>query len=138
MKLDFSPLQKALNSLNRAIVRSQQAPDDEELRDAVIQRFEYTYELSWKMLKRQIEQESPTPSDIDRLSFRDLLREGAERGMITDVEKWMDYREQRNITSHTYDEDKAKSVYESALSFCNDSKALLSELERRNIDRSES
>src|SRR3989304_3835970 len=132
MKLDFSPLQKALNSLNRAIVRSQKAPDDEELRNAVIQRFEYTYELSWKMLKRQIEQEFPTPSDVDRLSFRDLLREGAERGMIADVEKWMDYREQRNITSHTYDEDKAKSVYESALSFYDDAKAVLDELERRN------
>ena len=132
MKLDFSPLQKALNSLNRAIVRSQKAPDDEELRDAVIQRFEYTYELAWKMLKRQLEQEFPTPSDVDRLSFRDLLREGAERGMIADVEKWMDYREQRNITSHTYDEDKAKSVYESALSFYDDAKAVLDELERRN------
>ena len=138
MKLDLSPLQKALNSLNRAIVRSQKAPDDEELRDAVIQRFEYTYELSWKMLKRQIEQESPTPSEIDRLSFRDLLREGAERGMIADVEKWMDYREQRNITSHTYDDNKAKSVYESALSFYDDAKTLLSELERRNSNRSES
>ena len=90
------------------------------------------------MLKRQIEQEFPTPSDVDRLSFRDLLREGAERGMIADVEKWMDYREQRNITSHTYDEDKAKSVYESALSFYDDAKALLSELERRNSNRSES
>lgn len=138
MKLDFSSLKKALESLNRAILRSQNESDDEELRDAVIQRFEYTYELSWKMLKRQIEQEFPTPSEVDRLSFRDLLREGAERGMITDVEKWMDYREQRNITSHTYDEQKAESVYESALSFYDDAKALLDELERRNSDLPES
>lgn len=46
MRLDFSPLQKAINSLERAIVRTKANPSDEELRDAVIQRFEYTYELS--------------------------------------------------------------------------------------------
>ncbi|HLC16238.1 MAG TPA: nucleotidyltransferase substrate binding protein [Thermodesulfovibrionia bacterium] len=138
MKLDFTSFKKALESLNRAILRSQNEPDDEELRDAVIQRFEYTYELSWKMLKRQIEHDSPTPSEIDRLSFRDLLRDGRERGLITDVEQWMDYREQRNITSHTYDEQKAESVYDSALSFYKDAKVLLDELERRNSNQSKS
>lgn len=134
MRLDFSPLNKALQSLNRAIRRSQATPDDEELRDAVIQRFEYTYELSWKMLKRQIEQESPDPSLIDHLSFRDLLRDGAERGIIKDVERWMDYREARNITAHTYDDQKAQSVYSAAIDFFDDATALLKALEERSHD----
>ncbi len=134
MKLDFSPLNKALSSLHRAIVRAQGAPGDEELRDAVIQRFEYTYELSWKMLKRQLEQEAPNPAEIDRLSFRELLREAAERGMVADVERWMDYREQRNITSNIYDERKAESVYGTAIEFYDDAKALLNELEKRSHD----
>jgi hypothetical protein len=51
MRLDLSSWKKALNSLERAIARSTASPADEELRDAVIQRFEYCYELSWKMLK---------------------------------------------------------------------------------------
>ena len=65
MKLDFSALKKAVATLERGIERSISAPADEELRDAVIQRFEYTYELCWKMLKRQVEAEAATPSAID-------------------------------------------------------------------------
>lgn len=131
MKLDFSSFKKAIKSLDKAIVRTQKAPNDEELRDAVIQRFEYTYELAWKMMKRQIENESPNPAEIDRLSFKDLLRTAAEKGIISDVEQWLVYRDQRNITSHTYDEDEAKSVYETALIFLKDAEVLLSNLEKR-------
>lgn len=131
MKLDFSSLKKAIKSLGRAIARTQKAPADEELRDAVILRFEYTYELAWKMMKRQIEQESPNPAGIDQLSFKDLLRTAAEKGIISDVEAWLVYRDQRKITSHTYDEAEAKSVYETALGFFKDAEDLLSKLEKR-------
>lgn len=131
MKLDFSSLKKAIKSLGKAIARTQNAPSDEELRDAVIQRFEYTYELAWKMMKRQIEQESPNPAEVDRLSFKDLLRTAAEKGIISNVEAWLVYRDQRNITSHTYDEDEAKNVYKTALNFYKDAESLLSKLEKR-------
>lgn len=131
MKLDFSSLKKAVNSLGRAVVRAQKEPSDEELRDAVIQRFEYTYELAWKMMKRQLEQESPNPSEIDQLSFRDMLRGAAEKGIVSDVEEWIVYRDQRNITSHAYDEDEARSVYNTALEFFKVAEILLSKLEQR-------
>lgn len=134
MRLDFTSLEKALDSLHRGIQRSQQAPKDEELRDAVIKRFEYTYELCWKMLKRQLELESPTPSLVDALSFRDVLREAAQVGVLKDIERWMDYREMRNITSHTYDDAKARSVYDAAVEFYNDASALLKALEGRSHD----
>jgi nucleotidyltransferase substrate binding protein (TIGR01987 family) len=134
MQLDFSSFKKALASLNRALQRSQTAPGDEELRDAVIQRFEYTYELSWKMLKRQLEQESPTPAQIDQLSYRDLLREAAQAGIIPEVERWMDYRELRNITAHTYDDLKAQRVYDAVDDFYTDASALLKALEERRHD----
>lgn len=134
MKLDLSSLQKALKSLDRAIVRSKKAPNDEELRDAVIQRFEYTYELSWKMIKRWLEQVSPNPATIDRLSYRDMIREASEKGIITNVESWFEYREQRNITVHTYDEEDAKSVYETALKFYIDAEKLFKELNKRSHD----
>lgn len=134
MRIELSSLEKAVSSLDKAILRKKGAPEDEELRDAVIQRFEYTYELCWKMLKRILEKEMATPSDADKLSFPDLLRESAERGIIKDVETWLEYREQRNITSHTYDEKKAESVYQTALNFFHDAHALQNELTKRNRD----
>jgi len=130
--LDFTSLHKAVASLNRAIVRARAATDDEELRDAVIQRFEYTYELCWRMIKRSVEAEAAVPADIDALSFKALMREAAERGIIEDVTSWLVYREQRNITAHTYDAEKAHSVYQTAVEFLQAARAVLAELERRN------
>lgn len=131
-RLDFSSLEKAIASLGKAIKRSQENLDDEELRDAVIQRFKYTYELWWKMLKRQLELESPTLAEIDTWSFRDLLREAAEKGIIDDdIERWFVYREQRNITSHTYDRKKAVSVQKTAFDFFEDANKFLLKLQQR-------
>jgi len=132
VKLDLSSFKKALGSLQRAIERAEAARKDEELRDAVIKRFEYTYELSWKMLKRRLELDAPNPADIDQMSFKDLIREGAERGLVRDPEQWMGFREQRNISSHTYDEKKAASVYKTALNFYPESRVLYDELAGRH------
>ena len=131
--LDLSSLENALNSLKRAIDRSLIEPLDEEVRDSVIQRFEYTYELSWKMLKRQLEIDSQTPANIDAMGFKEMTREAAERGLMNNPEAWFEYRRQRNITSHTYDETKAHNVYETALAFFPDAFNLLQNLKQRNV-----
>jgi len=128
-KLDFTSLEKALNSLERAIERSQTVPEDEEIRDSVIQRFEYTYELSWKMLKRQLKIDSQTPVSIDAMAFKEVIREAAERSLLNNPEAWFEYRRQRNITSHAYNETKAISVYKTALNFLKDAKTLLQNLQ---------
>lgn len=132
VRLDLSSLEKAIASLERAVHRSLAAPEDEEIRDAVIQRFEYSYELSWKMLKRRLELDAPTAANIDALAFKDLIREGAERGLIAQPQAWFEYRRQRNITAHTYDQEKAKQVHKAAMAFLQDAKGLLRELENRN------
>ena len=132
MSIDFSPLEKAYNSLNRALVRAVDVPEDEELRDACIQRFEYTFELCWKMLKRQLELELPNPTEVDGYSYRQLFRISAERGLVEDVEAWFDYRERRNITSHTYDEEKAAKVFEALPAFARDAGELLAKLKERS------
>ena len=128
MTIDFSPLEKAINSLKRALDRATGASGDEELRDACIQRFEYTFELCWKMLKRQLEQELPNPAEVDGYSYRHLFRIGAERGLVEDVEAWFDYRERRNITSHTYDEEKAARVFAALPAFAGHAEELLARL----------
>jgi len=132
MSLDLSSFEKALASLGRGIARSRAAPGDEELRDCVIQRFEYTYELCWRMLKRRLEIDAPTPADIDQLAFKDLIRAGAIQGLIASPEAWFAYRQQRNATSHTYNEAKAVQVYEAARAFFQDAEALLVQLRQRN------
>ncbi len=134
MKLDLSALEKAVASLDRALIRAVATPGDEELRDACIQRFEYTYELCWKMVKRRVEADAPVPSDVDALSFPALMREAAERGLVSDVTSWLEYREQRNVTAHTYNAEKAQSVFETAQIFLGAARSLLAELKRRNDD----
>lgn len=129
--IDLSSFRKAIHSLERGLARAEMAPLDEELRDGAIQRFEYTYELAWKSLKRILEMESASPDEIDVLSFRDLIRIGAERGYIDDPLEWFVFREERNISSHTYDEAKAVQVYASALKFKAAAMRLLEKLEAR-------
>lgn len=108
--LDLTSLIRALSYLRRGLVRHALTPDDEELRDACIQRFEYCFELSWKMLHRRLELDLPNPASLDAMSYRDLIRTGAERGLIANASAWMLYRDKRNTTSHTYNADKAADV----------------------------
>ena len=61
-KLDLISLEKALTSLHKAIERYGREPEDEELLDSVIQRFETNYELCWKMLSKELQQRTPSPS----------------------------------------------------------------------------
>jgi len=135
--LDLTPLSKALDRLVFAIERTErekieQGKPDDMLRDSVIQRFEYTYELCWKMLKRRLEMDVPTPESIDAMSFREMIREGAERGMIDDPLAWFEYRQKRNLTTHTYDAAVASDVYQAVLVFANDAQLLLLALQQRN------
>ena len=84
------------------------------------------------MVKRQIELESASPTEVDETNFRDVLRVAAEKGLIADVEAWFKYRKMRNITAHTYDHEKAQKVYQDTLIFIDDARALLQKLESRN------
>ena len=59
------------------------------------QYFEYSYELIWKVLKRHLELVVPDPEFVDHWSFKELMRESAERGLIPSVEPWLEYGYQR-------------------------------------------
>jgi len=131
MAVDLGSFRKALDSLDRGLKRSEAIPSDEELRDGAIQRFEYSYELACKSLKRVLEAEAASSDEIDSLSFKDLIRVGAERGLIEDPTDWFGFREERNISSHTYDERKAQEVYKAALKFAPVARRLLERLEQR-------
>lgn len=133
MTLDLSSFHKALAALDRALVRAQQAPEDEELRDATIQRFEFTFDLAWKSLKRRLEMDLPNAHEVDAMSYRTLIRTGAEQGLIDSaaVTAWFVYRDKRNITSHSYDASKANEVAAVIPAFARHAHELLARLEAR-------
>lgn len=124
MNLDFTSLANAIGQLEKSInfARSEMAQQDDELfeqlRNSVIQCFEFTYELSWKMLKRYLEETAANPEEIDTSSFQNLIRRGNEQGLLrSDWLRWKIYRQARTDSSHTYDADKAEKVYEIAPDF---------------------
>ena len=130
MQLDLSALRNALASLERGLVRYRPAQQDEELRDACIQRFGYCFELSWKMVKRRLELDILNSAEGDGYSKRTLFRVAAERGLVANPEAWFVYLVQRNMTSHTYDAKVASEVAAVIEDFSRDARALLEQLEQ--------
>lgn len=129
MSLILTSFQKALSTLHQGLERAVREPDDLEVRDACIQRFEYTYELSIKFIKRYIETQSSITENVDQLNLRDLLRVAGEVGLIHSVELWFSFREARNNTSHTYDELKAIEVFKRIPAFVLAADYLLNKIE---------
>lgn len=72
----------------------------------MIQAFEYTYELGWKVLKDFLESRG-----VQGLyGTRDVTRAAFQRDLLDDGNVWMAMIESRNLTSHTYDETIAQRV----------------------------
>lgn len=131
MALDFSSLAKAVARLDEGLARYQAELDDDQIRDGLIQRFEFTYDLSHRMLRRALEQASANPEEVDRMGFPDLIRTASEQGLVQgDWTAWRSYREMRNITSHSYDEAKALQVAAAIPAFLAEARALLQNLVR--------
>ena len=86
MTLDLSALEHALDQLESGLARAKADPADELLRDGVIQRFEYTYELSHRSLKRYLVLTEASPEAIELSSFQVLIRVGAERGLLENAQ----------------------------------------------------
>ncbi len=140
MKLDVSSFEKAIHQLENALVycESDLAKQDTQLalhlRAGAIQAFEFTYELSIKLLKRYLEMTAPSTAAIDELSFNDLIRTGCEKGLLrSELAVWKAYRKERGTTSHTYDEEKAEAVFEDIPDFLEDAKFLLAQLKQRSV-----
>lgn len=106
--LDFTPLANAVARLDEGLVRYEADRSDAQIRDGLIQRFEFTYDLSHKMLRCVLEAGAANPEEIDRMTFPTLIRTAAEQGLLAGQwDDWRVFREMRSITSHTYDEAKA-------------------------------
>ena len=137
MVLDLSSLRDALAALNASLryLDSDLAADPglrDQFRAAAIQAFEFTYELSFKFMKRQLEQIVSVPTAVDEMTFMQVVRASAEAGLLDEVSRFFEYREARNITSHSYDKRKAERIVAELPRFVADVHALLQRLEARN------
>jgi nucleotidyltransferase substrate binding protein (TIGR01987 family) len=109
--LDLTPLINAIGRLSEGLARHRRDPADEQLRDGLIQRFEFTYELSHRVLRRFLRQISASPEEVDRMAFQDLIRTANQQGLLLgDWPAWHRFRDLRAKTSHTYHADTAQEV----------------------------
>ena len=134
-KLDFTSLRNALARLAEGYQRYQSDISDIQIRDGLIQRYEFTYEISHKMLKRHLEMTAANPEAFDALPFADLIRTGNEQSLLkSDWSAWKVFREIRAKTSHTYDEDIAQTVVKVIPAFLEEIQFLVRQLDQRHHD----
>lgn len=102
---------KALARLAEIVGASKKRALNEFERDGLVQRFEFTHELSWKLMKAYAEYQG-----YDGIGgSRDATRKAFEMGLISDGQSWMDMIKSRNETSHNYDGSMADDVVDSII-----------------------
>jgi nucleotidyltransferase substrate binding protein (TIGR01987 family) len=131
--IDLTALSKALGVLAEALSLWHAEPVGTvlkpHLRSAVIQSFEFSYELCIRSLRRVLIERAGSSQRVTDLSFNDLLRSAADAALLPEPAAWRVWRELRNATSHAYDEARAEQVARDAGLFCIDAQSLLMALE---------
>lgn len=103
----FDNFERALNLLNEAlIIMNERSLTPLEL-EGVIQRFEYTWELTWKVLKDYLEFKGII---LDTITPADVLKTAIAANLISNGETWMEALDARNKMSHTYNFKKFEQV----------------------------
>ncbi|HEY0183922.1 MAG TPA: HI0074 family nucleotidyltransferase substrate-binding subunit [Rhodopila sp.] len=129
---DLTPLALAVGRLSEGLERHRREPEDEQLRDGLIQRFEYTYELCHRMLRRFIRETSASPEEVDRMAFQGLMRTANQRGLVAgDWPAWHRHRDMRARTSRTYHAQTAEQVAAAIPPFLDEAAYLLQQLQAR-------
>jgi nucleotidyltransferase substrate binding protein (TIGR01987 family) len=102
----ISDLENAIFRLNEAIEDSRNY-SIESLKDAVIQRFEFSLELSWKAMKNYLNYQGI----LEATTPKQTIKEAFANGLIKNGETWINMLNDRNLTSHTYNQADADEIY---------------------------
>jgi len=100
-KIDISKVIKASDVFER--FRKNLITDQDKA--GAVQAFEFSYELSWKMMKRVLESRG-----LPVGSPKDTFRKAVHENLIDDPETWFEFLKKRNLSSHIYDEEELESV----------------------------
>lgn len=97
-----------LNALDRLLEALNTEINDITI-DGILHRFEFTFELSWKMIKDYLEYLGLTEKTG---SPREVIQLGFKQGIINDGEMWIQMMLSRNLLSHLYNEDTSREIFE--------------------------
>lgn len=108
-------LTQAIEYINQNVLDKEESLDendlndilDEMIKEGLIQRFEYTHELAWNVMKDYAKYQG----NFEVGGSRDATREAFQLNLVSDGKIWMDMIGSLNKTSHTYDEDIADEIY---------------------------
>ncbi|MDI6804989.1 MAG: HI0074 family nucleotidyltransferase substrate-binding subunit [Bacteroidota bacterium] len=117
--------EKALTQLNRAL----QEKFSDIVRDAAIQRFEFTFELFWKLVKAYLNFVEGIDCYSPKNCFRELLP--VTLASEDEVELLLKMCDHRNLTSHVYDEEVSKEVFSAIPSYYNIMNVILSRIKAK-------
>jgi nucleotidyltransferase substrate binding protein (TIGR01987 family) len=92
--------------------------EQEAVADSLIKRFEYTFEVAWKICKKHLEEEGFAEAATG--SPKSIIRLAAQRNLISNPDAWFGYLQFRQDTSHDYSSDKAEVVLDIAEGFYQD------------------
>ena len=104
----FLDLQKAYSRLSEIFSQ----PFSEIVQDATIQRFEFTFVLTWKLLNVLLREKG-----VESFGPKETIRNAAKAGLIHDAAVWLTFLEARNLTTHTYKQEVAREIFEKAKEF---------------------
>ncbi|MFD1067809.1 HI0074 family nucleotidyltransferase substrate-binding subunit [Oceanobacillus locisalsi] len=107
---------QCLDNLEKTFVRLEEAlkedNSDDLYIDGTIQRLKTTVEIYWKTLKRMLEEQG-----IEAKSSRETLKQAYAVDWIQNEQSWLQMLHDRNETSHVYDEEKARNIYENIVGY---------------------
>lgn len=102
----FTNFSRAYSLLREALEDSAQSLNQLE-REGVIQRFEFTFELSWNLLKDKLEHDGII---LPTITPRAIIRQAFQAKLIDDCETWLDMLVDRSLMSRAYDFEKFQAV----------------------------
>jgi nucleotidyltransferase substrate binding protein (TIGR01987 family) len=138
MKIDITYFERCINTLEKAnelLLKSDLGSIDYEMyRSACIKEFEIILEQSGKLLRKVLKPYFHSSKEVDKLFFKDVFRHAVLRSIITDeaCERWLQYRDNRNNTSHDYGVDFAEETLTLLPQFLIDAKQLAKAIKSQN------
>lgn len=129
-ELSIKPVADALATLQVAMSEYKET-GSLVARDGCIQRFEYTFELADKTMRRYMAEKVLGEVNADLLPWPDVIREAAKHGLLNDPVEWFNFRKARNQTSHAYKGSVADDVFSKIPLFIECLDKLLPELAKR-------
>ena len=133
--LDLTAFKNAVSTLNEALNEYEKDKTNSFVRNSCIQRFEYCFDMSKKILIRYLKSISDDPMEIDREKISNIIRQAYKLGIVKHSwDEWDIYRENRNNTSHGYNENIAIQIVEELPKFYNEIVFLLEKIQESNED----